>query len=71
MNRAARIQAAIAVALLTVPYLLLFAAGTVWLYQFHSLLAWAAVGGWRVRRSAFCCCGICGMMSSRHRSSPT
>ena len=43
MNLAAKIQAAIALAVLAAPYLLLLAAGTVWLYQYRTLLAWAAL----------------------------
>jgi predicted GTPase len=43
MNRAARIRAAIGLALLAIPYLLPFAAGSVWLYQYHALLGWAVL----------------------------
>jgi uncharacterized protein len=38
-----KIRAAIAIALLCLPYLLLFAAGSIWLFQTHWLLGWAGV----------------------------
>jgi uncharacterized protein len=40
---AEKIRAAAGVGLLSIPYLLLFAAGTVWLFQNHVLLGWASV----------------------------
>jgi hypothetical protein len=52
----AKIRAAIALVLLSVPYLLLFAAGSLWLFQNRLLLAWAALGltctaaGWYLLR---------------------
>jgi len=52
-----KIRAAIALVLLTVPYLLLFAAGSIWLYQSHMLLGWAGLSlaftvvGWYLLRA--------------------
>jgi predicted GTPase len=39
----AKIRAAIALGLLAVPYLLLFAAGSIWLFQTRMLLGWAGI----------------------------
>ena len=57
MNRGvAKIRGVIAIASLATPYLLLFAAGSVWLYQNHLLLAWAGfslaftLAGWYLLR---------------------
>ena len=52
----AKIRAAIALALLFIPYLLLFAAGSIWLFQYRMLLAWAGLSlactaaGWYLLR---------------------
>lgn len=55
MNRT-KIRGIVALTLLSVPYWLLFAAGSVWLYQYHMLLGWFAVslavtllGWWLIR----------------------
>ncbi|MGO9112602.1 MAG: GTPase family protein [Thermoguttaceae bacterium] len=51
-----KIRAAIALGLLSIPYVLLFAAGSIWLFQNHLLLGWAslslaftAAGWWLLR----------------------
>jgi uncharacterized protein len=55
-SRNMRIHAAIALVLLSIPYLLLFAAGSIWLFQTHLLLGWAGLSvaftaaGWFVLR---------------------
>ena len=51
-----KIRAAVAVGLLSIPYVLLFAAGSVWLFQNHLLLGWAGLSlactaaGWYLLR---------------------
>ena len=49
-----------AIVLLCVAYVLLFAAGSIWLFQTNLLLGWAGIA-WRVRRPAGTCCAGCGI----------
>ena len=58
VNRAKymKIRATLAILLLSIPYLLLFAAGSIWLFQNHILVGWAAIAlactaaGWYLLR---------------------
>jgi len=55
----AKIRTAIALGLLAIPYLLLFAAGSIWLFQNHVLLGWAGISlactaaGWYLLRGVW------------------
>ena len=66
----AKIRAAIALVLLSVPYLLLFAAGSIWLFQ-NRICCWGGpASAWRVRRPAGTCSAGCGTRPSLPRCSP-
>jgi len=64
IRSAEKIRAAIALVLLSIPYVLLFVAGSIWLYRSHMLLGWVAFSlaltsaGWYLLR------GLCRKVES-------